>query len=50
MYSTLRRPDFVNRMVIFVARMVEDGSYNALSVNNGELVYNWRLDDRFKAM
>ena len=44
------RPDFYNRMTIFSAKMLEDGSLKAHSVNEkGELVYNWKEDERFSA-
>lgn len=47
LYSTLRRPDFLNRMSIFVARCMEDGCYDALYEEDGELKYNWKKDKRF---
>lgn len=58
MYSTLRGPDFVNRMVLFVARCIEDGvidgdnlydlSKHAYFINeNGQLEYDWKKDKRF---
>lgn len=46
-YSTLRGPDFLNRMVLFVARCMEDGCWDALSVKNDILEYNWKEDKRF---
>jgi hypothetical protein len=47
-YSTMRGPDFVNRMVLFTARCVKDGVWRAFSINeNGDLVYNWKEDERF---
>lgn len=48
-YATLKRPDFLNRMVLFVARCIEDGCYDALYVENGSLKYDWRKDRRFSA-
>lgn len=43
------RPDYYNRMVLFVAQMLEDGSFYAHSLNkDGELVYNWKEDKRFE--
>lgn len=42
------RPDFYNRMSIFVAKMIEDGSYEAHSVDEkGLLKYDWTKDKRF---
>ena len=43
------RPDYYNRMVILVSQMIQDGSYQAHSIVNGELHYDYRLDERFKA-
>jgi len=49
MYATLRAPDFLNRMVLFTARCMQDGVWEAYSVENGQLVYNPKKDSRFKA-
>lgn len=51
MYATLRRPDFLNRMVLFVARCMQDGTWDAISINEktGEIKYDWKKDKRFKA-
>lgn len=46
-YSTLRSPDFLNRMTLFIARAMQDGVLDAWSVENGELKYNWKKDKRF---
>ena len=46
-YSTLKRPDFLNRMTLFIARCMEDGCYDALYEEDGELKYDWRKDKRF---
>jgi hypothetical protein len=47
-YSTLRSPDYLNRMVLFVAKMKHDGCYDAYSLDeNGRLKYEWRKDKRF---
>lgn len=43
------RPDFYNRMTIFGAQMRGDGSWDAYSVKDGKLVYDWKLDKRFDA-
>ena len=50
-YKFSSRPDFYNRMTIFVAQMMEDGSWEAHSINKktGELEYNWKKDKRFEA-
>jgi hypothetical protein len=34
-------------MVLFMAKLKHDGSKDAYSVKNGQLVYNWRMDKRF---
>ena len=49
-YATLRKPDFLNRMVLFMGKLKHDGSYKAYSIRDGKLVYNWRLDDRFNLL
>ena len=46
-YSTLRSPDFLNRMTLFIARAMQDGVLDAWSVENGELKYDWKKDKRF---
>lgn len=50
LYATLRRPDFLNRMVVFASRAIHDGTWDALYIENGQLVYNWRLDKRFNLL
>lgn len=48
LYGTLRSPDFLNRMTLFVARCMQDGVWDAFSINeNNDLVYNWKKDKRF---
>lgn len=47
MYSTLRQPDFLNRMSLFVAKAIKDGTWQAFSLKDGLLHYNWKLDKRF---
>ncbi len=50
-YKFASRPDFYNRMTIFVAQMKKDGSWEAHSVNKqtGELIYDYTKDKRFAA-
>lgn len=53
------RPDYYNRMTIFISQMIADGSIkikngkvsedSAHKIKNGKLVYDWTKDDRFKA-
>lgn len=48
LYSSLRRPDFLNRMSLFVAKCVQDGVYDALSINDeGILEYDCTKDERY---
>ena len=49
-YATLRKPDFLNRMVLFIARLKHDGSIKAYSIVNGQLQYDWRKDKRFSLL
>lgn len=60
MYNTMKRPDFLNRMSLFVSRCLQDGVIDLDSTMNlsdksalqitkdGELTYNPELDKRFK--
>ena len=49
MYSTLRCPDFLNRMTLFVAKCMHDGVWEAISLDaDNNLVYDWTKDARFK--
>ena len=50
-YKFSSRPDFYNRMTIFVAQMMKDGSWEAHSVDpkTNQLVYDWKKDKRFRA-
>jgi len=43
-YSTLRTPDFLNRLTLFVARCMQDGVWEAYSLENGELKYDVNKD------
>ena len=47
MYYTLRAPDFLNRMVLFVAKCMKDGCWDAFDLDGSRLVYNWRKDKRY---
>ena len=50
LFKFASRPDFYNRMTIFTSQMMGDGCLDAHHINaNGELVYDWKLDERFKA-
>lgn len=49
-FATLRRPDFLNRMTLFVARCMQDGVWEAYSIKDDQLVYDWKKDKRFKAL
>lgn len=41
------RPDYYNRMTIFVAQMKADGCFDAHVKKDGVWVYDWKLDKRF---
>ena len=48
LYATIKKPDFLNRMVLFVAQCHKDGVWDAFSINDsGELIYDWKKDKRF---
>lgn len=47
-YATLRSPDFLNRMTLFVARCMQDGVWDAYSMEDGELKYDVNKDKRFQ--
>jgi hypothetical protein len=45
------RPDFYNRMTIFLSQMKADGCYDAHSLDaNGNLIYDCKLDKRYAAL
>lgn len=48
MYSTLRGSDFINRMTLFVAKCMQDGTWGAWYIDSdNNLKYNWKEDSRF---
>lgn len=47
MYATLRNPDFLNRMVLFVAKCMKDGCWEAFDLKDNKLIYDWRKDKRY---
>lgn len=47
MFRLASRPDYYNRMTIFGAQMRGDGCFEAHSVVDGKLVYDWTKDKRF---
>lgn len=50
LFKTMTGPDFLNRMVLFVARCRQDGVWNAFSLDeNHQLKYDPSKDLRFKA-
>lgn len=47
-YYTNTRPDWYSRMSIFVAKMIEDGTWEAHELDeNNRLVYNMKKDSRY---
>lgn len=50
MFKFASRPDFYNRMTIFTSQMMGDGCLDAHRLSDdGELIYDWKLDKRFDA-
>ena len=50
-YATLRGPDYLNRMVLFVAKMNHDGCYDAYTLTeDNRLQYDWKKDKRFNLL
>lgn len=47
LYATMRVPDFLNRMILFVARCKQDGCWDAFSMDGNTLVYDWKKDKRY---
>lgn len=47
MYICNTIPDYYNRLSLFLAKMIHDGSYDAHSLVNGELIYDPKKDKRF---
>lgn len=47
---TSSRPDYYNRMLIFVAQMMKDGTWDAYEVEDGKLVYHFEKDKRFSRL
>lgn len=51
MYWTMKAPDFLNRMVLFVGRLIHDGSVKAYTLDeNGNVKYDWKKDKRFELL
>lgn len=44
------RPDYYNRMTLFVSQMIHDGTFYAYSKVNGKLVYDFDKDQRFNLL
>lgn len=49
LYWTLRAPDYLNRMTLFIAKLHHDGAYDAYSLDSKtkRIKYDWRKDKRF---
>lgn len=51
MYIANSAPDYFNRMTLFVAKMMEDGCFEAHHLNkDGELIYDFKKDARFSEL
>jgi len=46
LYLNVVAPDWFNRMIIFIAKMKADGTFNAHSEVDGKLVYDIEKDER----
>lgn len=44
------RPDYYNRMTLFVSQMIHDGTFDAYSKVDGKLVYDFSKDKRFNLL
>lgn len=44
------RPDYYNRMTIFTAQMIKDGTWDAYEKVGNELVYDFKKDKRFSKL
>lgn len=44
------RPDYYNRMTIFVAQLIHDGVFDAYSVKDNALFYDFKKDKRFSKL
>lgn len=50
LFLTASSPDFQHRMAILVGKMMQEGSWEAHSLDeDGMLVYDWKKDKRFEA-
>lgn len=49
-YWATTAPDFLNRMVFLTAQMIHDDCLDAYKVVDGNLVYDWKKDGRFKVL
>lgn len=49
MFKFASRPDYYNRMSIFLSQMMGDGCLEAHTMKNGKLQYDWKEDKRFEA-
>ena len=47
MYASNTIPDYYNRLVLFLAKMIHDGSYEAHTIENGVFKYDATKDKRF---
>lgn len=51
LFRTLKDPDFLNRMVLFVAKCKHDGCWDAFYLDkDGHLAYDWKKDKRFNLL
>ena len=48
MYAMNTIPDYYNRISLFLAKMIHDGSYDAHTMVDGKMVYDVTKDKRFE--
>jgi hypothetical protein len=48
LYLNTIAPDWFNRMILFVAKMKADGTWDAHTLKDGKLIYDMSKDDRIK--
>lgn len=47
LYWLMSAPDYFNRMVLFIAQMKHDGCFEAHTLVDGQMVYDFKKDKRF---
>ena len=51
MYISNSAPDYFNRLTLFIGKMIEDGCFDAHTLDEyGNLIYDWKKDKRFNVL